>query len=176
LPAIFVDRGFPLELAATALTLYGIASITAKMAWGRVASRFSLRTMLLGLTLFGAVTVPIIVFLPADVGAMSLGYGFIVGLYVGAYVFLSQLVWSDYFGRAHVGAISSTARPLAIIIGSSGPFLLAVTRDATGSYDFGIMLHAVAALLCFACLLLVRPVRQTLKRPAPTSAQTQPLS
>jgi hypothetical protein len=106
---------------------------------------------------------PVILLLPAGIGTLSLGYGFLVGSFVGAYVPLSQLVWADFFGRAHVGAIAAVARPFVIATMSGGPFLLAFTRDVSGSYNLGILINALAVGVCFLCIYLVRPLR----RPAP---------
>ena len=157
--AIFVDRGFPLETAGLALTFYGVGSIFTKFFMGWVANRLHIRTVLLLLTAFGAVSIPTLLFLPPEAGSLALGYGLLVGLFVGAYVPFHQMVWSVYFGRGHVGAISGVARPLGIILISGSPWLLAYTRDRFGSYDFGIGLTAAAIAVCFVCMLLVLPPR-----------------
>jgi cyanate permease len=154
---IFVDRGFPFEVAAGALAWYGLASGAGKMAWGWVVDRVSVRKTMLIVTAFGAVALSSILVAP-QIGPYA--YAFLSGAYIGAYFFLSQLVWSEYFGRAHVGSISALGRPLGMLAGASGPFLLAFTRDLTGSYDLGIWLNALSAALCFVALLLVRPVRR----------------
>src|SRR5207302_2183411 len=101
---------------------------------------------------------PSILLLPLGLGGLSLGYGLLVGLFIGAYVPLSQLVWADYFGRAHVGAISAAGRPLGIIFLSAGPFLLAFLCDLSGSYSLGILVNTAAVAVCFGCLYLVRPL------------------
>ena len=64
-------------------------------------------------------------------------------------------------GRAHVGAISSLGRPLPALVSSGGPFVLAFTRDLTGSYDLGIFLNALSAIFCFVSLFFVRPIRRS---------------
>jgi sugar phosphate permease len=155
---IFVDRGYAFELAAAGLTTYGIASFISKLAWGWVSNRLAIRTVLLILTVYGAFALPSVVLVP-ELG--PLGYGFLIGVYIGAYYFLSQMVWSEYFGRAHVGAISALGRPVGLMVGASGPFILALTRDWTGSYDRGIWLNALSAALCFGCLFLVQPARRS---------------
>jgi cyanate permease len=157
LAPIFVDRGFSFETAATALVWYGLASTATKLAWGWITTRFPVRGALLILTLYGTAALPSIL-LFSDLGPLA--YSFVIGIYIGAYFFLSQLVWAAYFGRAHIGAISALGRPLGLAIGAGGPFLLAFTRDVTGSYDLGIWLNAVSAVLCFGCLFLVRPARR----------------
>jgi cyanate permease len=167
LAPIFVDRGFAFEIAAVTLVSYGIASTITKLAWGWLANRFPIRRLLLILTLYGMAALPSILVFP-ELGPLA--YSFLIGIYIGAYYFLSQMVWAEYFGRAHVGAISALGRPLGLMVGASGPFVLAVTRDLTGSYDLGIWLNALSAALCFGCLVLVRPVRRSARRsPSPAS-------
>ena len=157
--AIFVDRGFSLRAAAAALMWYGAASVGAKVVWGWIANRVQLRTVLLVLTLYGALALPSILLVRSGAGAWSLGYGFLVGFFVGAFIPLSQLVWAEYFGRAHLGAISAIGRPLSIATLAGGPFLLAFTRDLSGSYSLGIAINAVAVAVCFLCIYLVRAPR-----------------
>jgi cyanate permease len=162
LAPMFVDRGFPFELAAGALVAYGLASTTAKFVLGWITNRAPLRGVLLLLTLYGAVALSSILLFPSLIGPHA--YAFLCGVYIGAYYPLSQMVWAEYFGRAHVGAISALGRPLGLMVGASGPFLLAFTRDLTGGYELGILLNALSAALCFGCLLLVRPARRPARR------------
>lgn len=161
--AIFTDRGFPFETAALALTAYGVGSIFTKFFMGWVANHLHIRTVLLLLTAFGAMVIPSVLLFPSSMGSAALGWGLLVGLFVGAYVPFHQMVWAVYFGRQHVGSISGVARPLGIILISGGPFMLASVRELTGSYDLGILLTGAAVACCFLCMLLVRP-------PAPKAA------
>ena len=93
----------------------------AKVVWGLLANRLPLRSVLLLLTAYGALGIPTILLVPNSVGAPALAYGFIVGFYVGAFIPLHVLVWAAFFGRMHVGAISSVGRPFGARVGSSGP-------------------------------------------------------
>jgi sugar phosphate permease len=155
---MFVDRGFALEAASSALVAYGIASILAKVAWGGIANRFHLRTVMIVLCGYGAIATASFVFMPESLGSVALGYGFLVGFFVGAYVPLHGLVWAVYFGRGNVGAISGTARPLGIILISSGPLLLAGTHDLFGSYTPGLLITSAALLVCVWCMYMARPL------------------
>lgn len=170
---IFVDRGFTLELAAGALTLYGVGSITTKFVVGWIANRVHIRTLLIWLTAFGTLVTPSLLLFPPGIGSWALGYGLLVGLFVGAYVPMHQLVWSAYFGRGHVGAISGVARPLGIVLISGSPFMLAFLRDTLGSYDGGILVVTAAVAVCCGCLYLVRPPKAPVRPddPAPTPVQ-----
>jgi sugar phosphate permease len=154
---MFTDRGFALETASAALIAYGIASVGARFFWARIIDRYHLRTVLIVISLYGAFAMSSFMLLPESLGRITLLYGGLVGFFVGAYVPLHGLVWAVYFGRAHVGAISGAARPLGIILISSGPFLLAGTRDVFGSYAPGLLLTSAALLICAGCMYLAKP-------------------
>jgi cyanate permease len=155
---MFTDRGFSLQTASTALVAYGFASIGARIVWARVVDRHHLRTVLMVLAAYGAVALPVFIVIPDAIGYVGLGYGALVGFFVGAYIPLHGLVWAVYFGRAQVGAISGAARPLGMVFLAGGPFLLASTRDVFGSYDVGLLLLSASLLVCLVCLYLARPV------------------
>jgi cyanate permease len=155
--SMFVDRGHSLEVASTALIAYGVGSMLAKFAWGTVANRFHIRGVLLALVALGIVSMPSLLALPGQAGATVLGYGFLVGFFVGAYVPLHQLVWASYFGRAHVGAISGIGRPLGVFFISAGPFMMAALHDVSGNYDSGLLVTTAALVVCALCIYLARP-------------------
>ncbi len=171
---IFVDRGLEFDTAATALVAYGIASMIAKVAWGLLANRLPLRSVLLLLTAYGALGIPIILLVPNSVGTPAVAYGFIVGFYVGAYIPLHFLVWASFFGRMHVGAISSVGRPFGAILLSGGPFAMAFTFDVFETYSVGLVLFAAAVGFAFICLYFLpmprRPSVEADEAKLPTEA------
>jgi cyanate permease len=161
---MFTDRGFSLGTASAALMAYGVASVSARLVWARMIDRYHLRSVLLIVALYGAIATPAFIFIPDSIGRLGLAYGGLVGFFFGAYVPLHGLVWSVYFGRAHVGEISGVARPLGIILIASGPFLLAGTRDLFGTYSVGLLITSAALIICAVCLYSARPVQLTTKR------------
>jgi sugar phosphate permease len=173
---MFVDRGFALETASSALVAYGIASILAKVAWGWIANRFHLRTVMMVLAAYGAIAISSFVFMPESLGELALGYGFLVGFFVGAYVPLHGLVWAVYFGRGNVGAISGNARPLGIIMISSGPLFLAGTQDLFGSYTPGLLITSAALLVCVWCMYMARPLPREVVRETDQPGQSVSVS
>jgi MFS family permease len=157
---IFVERGLSFDVAAIALVFYGIASLVGKVFWGWLADRLPLRSVLLLLTAYGALALPVLLIIPSSIGAPAVAYGALVGLYVGAYIPLHFLVWAVYFGRMNVGAISGVGRPLGAVFLSGGPFVIAFTRDLFGTYSVGILLAATGVAAAFACLYFLQPPRQ----------------
>jgi MFS family permease len=162
---IYTDRGFSAEAAALAFTLYGAMSVAARFFWGHFANRFAIRTVLLGISAYGAAVSWTILALP---GAAALAYAPLVGFCIGGYVSFNQAAWAEYYGRAHLGAITGAVRPLVIISASSGPIVLASIYDRFGDYTYGFLLVTFSWLACFGALLLARPVA---KPAAPGSAR-----
>jgi cyanate permease len=169
---MFTDRGFTLEVASAALVAYGIASVGARFFWARIIDRYHLRTVLMVISLYGAFAMSSFILIPDSIGRVGLLYGGFVGFFVGAYVPLHGLVWAVYFGRAHVGSISGAARPLGIILISSGPFLLATSRDVFGSYAPGLLITSAALLICATCLYFAKPPQVREPAAHPVTAAT----
>ena len=170
---MFTDRGLEFDVAATALVAYGVGSIMAKFAWGWLANRLHLRKVMLLLTAYGVIVIPLVLLIPNSVGTPALAYGFLIGFYVGAYIPLHFLVWAVYFGRAHVGAISGIGRPLGSVLLSGGPFMMAFTRDVFGTYAAGLLISAAAVAIAFVCLYFVKPPARSQGEPARRAAIVQ---
>lgn len=154
---IYVDRGFTPQTAAWAFTLYGTFSMAARFFWGYWAARLHIRTLLLCIAGYGAATAWTMIVLPDEI---ALVYAPLAGFFVGGYVAYNQAAFAGYFGRAHLGAITGMARPLAILMSSAGPIVLAGTRDLYGDYNLGFALVSLSWVLCGAALLFARPVRR----------------
>jgi MFS family permease len=86
---------------------------------------------------------------------------FILGFGVGGLHIIARLVWADYFGRLHLGAIRAWG--LAAQVGGQalGPIAAGMAVDRAGSYQgafmaFGINLAVVSLLM----LIATRPGRE----------------
>jgi MFS family permease len=155
----YVDLGFSASTAAAAFSGYGLVSFLGRYFWGFLADRLHIRQTLLVISSYSCVTVALILVLPGD---MALLAGAIAGLGLGGWVGLNQVVWADYFGRAHLGAISGITRPFITLSSATGPLAIAAIADASGSYSVSMLVMAASWFFCAALLYLVRPA----KRPA----------
>ena len=92
------------------------------------------------------------------------------GVAAGGYITLNNLVWPNYFGRLHLGAIRGIVLPATI------------AASALGAPLFGFLLDSglpakqlwVVSGVCFAlgaiCVLFARPPRRLTPHEAPASA------
>lgn len=75
------------------------------------------------------------------------------GIGIGGMMFVSNIVWAEYFGREHVGVIRGFVTPITLLLGASGAPIAGLVFDSLGSYDpvwwgsAGLML--VSAVLIF---------------------------
>jgi len=84
---------------------------------------------------------------------------------MGTMLTIQSTIYADFFGRKHVGEISSIAMTFKVVGGAVGPLFLGLMSDASGG-DFGLALTLASAMplgLAVATHWLRRP-----PRPRPT--------
>jgi MFS family permease len=160
---VYVGMGFSPATAAAAFSGYGLVSFLGRYLWGFLADRLPIRHTLLVISVYSGIALTSILVLP---GQTALAAGAIAGLGLGGWVGLNQVVWADYFGRAHLGAISGITRPFITVSSATGPLLIAALADLSGSYAVSVLVMAASWWLCALFLLLVRPVNRPISREA----------
>ena len=74
------------------------------------------------------------------------------GVGIGGMMYVSNLVWAEYFGREAVGAIRGFATPFTLLLGASGAPVAGYVFDQSGSYD---SVWWGSAGLMFVCALVM---------------------
>ena len=70
------------------------------------------------------------------------------GFGIGAMMFVTNIVWAEYFGRDHVGEIRGFVTPITLLLGASGAPIAGVVFDQVGSYDAVWWGSAALMFLC----------------------------
>jgi MFS family permease len=157
MPLLLADRGFSREAAVLGLTGFGIASVGLKLFWGTLALRFSLRSVLIVVSLYAAACTPVVMFADVSEGWQGFVYALLMGSSIGGFVAISSSIWAEYYGRMHLGRITGLTRPFGIIASWGGVWLMAYSADLFGSYDVSLLVMMVAWVLCAAAIFIVRP-------------------
>ncbi len=78
-------------------------------------------------------------------------YGLIgsMGIATGLYITLSSVCWGSFFGRLHVGSISSSAMSYAVFASALGPVFYSLLRDWLGGYRLPLLISLIIAALLF---------------------------
>jgi MFS family permease len=161
----FKDIGFSPGVAASAVSVYGFFSIAARFIWGFAADRLTVRKAIViqaFLTSIGA-------FFMVQIGGQFSLYviAAYMGIMLGGFPTLSQLIWPEFFGRTHIGSIVGVVQFFSTVIGSSGPLIAGFIFDQTGSYTPALWLLVATWLGCSLAVYAARPRRPAEQHLAP---------
>lgn len=169
-PAL-VEQGFSESTAAIAFSAYGLTSFGGRFFWGWLSDNLHIRKTLLIICTYSGVTIPLLLLLPGNVVLLA---GAAVGLGLGGWVGLNQVIWPVYFGRGNIGAITGTVRPMITLSGATGPLYIAALAETTGSYTWSILVMALSWCLCATVLFLVQTPRRASQESEQAEAAAQP--
>ena len=164
------DVGVSASSAALAVTTYGLFAIFGRTIWGLLAERHHIRKLMVTVTLLIALTT--LWQIQVSSAWMAMTNGVLQGLTLGGYVAISQLIWSEYFGRQHLGAIRGIFTPFQTLSGAGGPFLLAAFSDLTGSYRQVFLALFFGWLVAAGCQFLAHPPKRPEEAPTSPPAPT----
>ena len=156
--ASFQDRGIADAFAGVFVFVYAGTAAVSSVPFGALADRIHIRWVLvLGTLFFGA---SIAVLIAADSVPTALLFAVLYGLGAGGWTIGYTLLFANYFGRGHVGAVRGFSQVVSSPVGAAGPLLAGYLHGVTGDYtlSFQIMLGSFAVVL--AALLLAKPPRK----------------
>jgi MFS family permease len=151
---LYADLGFSRDLAVLGFSIYGLFSMIGRFFWAYAVGRVNIRRAMIAMAVVGTLVTPSVYFLP---GLSVLAFSALNGFVIGGYVALSPMVWPEYFGRRHVGAIGGFARPFITIIQASGPLMMALSYDRAGGYGPALWLTAASWAASGVIMLIARP-------------------
>ncbi|MEX2599337.1 MAG: MFS transporter [Dehalococcoidia bacterium] len=154
----FIESGIPAGRAILAVTIFAGVSVVAMMGWSFLIERTHTRyvaiavTALFACAMFFAYT--------ADSFPLVLAFSVLYGLGLGGWTPVSRMLFANYFGRRHFGAIRGFAAPLMVVANPIGPVLAGVIRDTTGAYDLAFVMFAGIFVLSFVMFSLSVPPKK----------------
>jgi cyanate permease len=69
-------------------------------------------------------------------------------------MYLQNLIWAEFFGRVHLGAIRGFTMPISLLIGAAGAPFAGYVRDVSGSYA-PVWWGSTAVMILGAMIMLV---------------------
>jgi MFS family permease len=157
--ASFVDRGIPAGLAVIVTTITYSLSAGMSLAWGFLMERVHVRYTIMIVS--GLYIGAMLVIMVADVFALAVVYGLLFGLAQGGWTVAQRLLFPDYFGRRHVGAIRGFSELVTGVVNPLGPLLAGIVRDVTGSYTIAFATFAGVFALSLVAMALAVPPRRS---------------
>lgn len=149
------DQGMSGRAAVMVLTTMSVFSAFASMAWGFMAERVNVRTLLL----FGFGLSPVLFALLAATAGTPWAYPLAAaqGFVLGGQIPLLMVAWPVYFGRDSIGAIQGLAHPFRLVANAFGPIFAAVCFDQLGSYVLPFVVFFFLLIACLPLIGLLKP-------------------
>jgi sugar phosphate permease len=167
---IFDSRGLAPEVAAAVYVPISITSAIVRLGSGYLADRVPIRYLVTA----GMVTLTLTVVMAQIFNSVPLAllYGVLMGVNGGLSQTIGGVVWADYFGRRHLGAIAGLASTISVIGSALGPLPLGLARDLLGSYNTALLIEATLPIaLAVANFAVGRPTRH---QPQPRMSEPAP--
>ena len=153
----FEDQGVSRQMIGFAFSAEAIASVLAAIPAGWALDRYQIRYV---------ASIPLLVMVLAVIATMAASNGWQVflatclfGVGAASSSVANNIIWPDYFGSLHIGAIRGRAMQLIMFFSAAGSPFTGFIKDTTGSY-LPAWWTAIAGLLIAVVILL------TTSRPA----------
>ena len=157
------ERGLAAPAAAAALSGFGLASAAAILVSGALADRLSTRSLLVA-TSAPLLAATLTLLLSGGRAAAYVGFA-AAGASGGLFGVTSGIAWARTYGLAALGRLQGISFGAQIAAAAAGPLPLAVSLQATGSYDAGVAFLAAVAAVALAGAAVWR-------EPAPAAAHS----
>lgn len=154
--SILAERGFDPTTYYRTLVITALTALVGNFAGGALASRGSLRRLLVAAMLLLTVSLAALPHVTTQAHVMS--YAVVMGLAGGLVMVVFFSYWGRAYGRTHLGRIQGAAQILTVLASAVGPLLLAQCVEWTGSYATAFYaLAVVVAVLGLAAVVVPIP-------------------
>jgi MFS family permease len=151
-----IDRG-GIESSFAGVFVFIIMGTAAASAygWGALMDKIHVRWATIIATLFTAASMIVITF--ATSIWLAVAFAILFGLGTGGWTIAQTLLFANYFGRRHLGAIRGLSQVMSGPVGAAGPLMAGIIRDQTDSYTLSFAIFLLALMVVLLALLLARP-------------------
>ena len=150
--ARFEEVGFSLATVATWAAIASALSLPGRWIAPRLADRFGATRVQASIALIVAFSVTLMV--DGTASWQMIGHFFLFGLAFGALLPLRAMVMGSWFSGPSYGRIMGTQWTAVVLVAATGPVLVGVLRDATGSYQTSTLILTVLYVMAAAAIIL----------------------
>lgn len=143
--SVLTSQGFSKNVFYNLITLSGTVGLLTKLPIGWIGQRWRLNRLLsVGLILQAVcmVTLPLV----RSLTGISI-YGVGMGISGTITTVLFFTIWSQAFGRQHLGQIQALAQLLTVVASAAGPVIFALCLNQFGNYSAAFMSLAIVSAL-----------------------------
>jgi MFS family permease len=122
---------------------------------GWLSDRYSNRHLLSGAMVMLAMATGLVLVMPR--AELAILYAVLLGLHGSILRSTGNVVWLNYYGRAHQGAVRGVAYAVMIFAAALGPLPFALTIDHLGSYNVALVAFAIIPMFAAWLVLTAEP-------------------
>ncbi len=156
--SLMTTQGIGAGLAATVLSMVAPAALGGTLAAGYLTDKISNRYPLVAAQGLLAVAMVLAISIEAPWTAMT--YGVVLGFGQGLMMTTNVVIWPNYFGRTHLGAIRGAVTTAMVAFAALGPFPFGVLFDVGGSYTLAVLVFLAMPVACGAAAYMAVPPRK----------------
>ena len=147
-------KGFTAAQAATALSIWAILSGVSRIGFGILSDLIPIRYVV-SVIMFGSAA-GVLLLLWGTNAALLYAFAVVYGLFRGAYVMMTTLVWANYYGRRFLGSINGIVLPFNAVSTAGGPLLAGILFTMKGDYTVALEVFAACYVLAGVLALLIK--------------------
>ncbi len=155
--ALFDQHGLSASHALGLLSIQAACATLMSFPAGHATDRFPSRYLLLAAMVMLASATLLVMVLPFL--WMAIVYALLMGLHGSIMRSTATVVWINYYGRAHQGAVRGVAWAVMILGAAVGPLPLALSIDVIGSYTPALIGFLILPVLAALAVWTARPPR-----------------
>lgn len=153
--SILGEQGVSRSMALSALGVQAAAATVSTLLAGILIDHFAARFVLAISMALEVCAVCLLIELPS-VGWVYI-YSALLGLHGGIIRSAGSVVWINYFGRQHQGAIQGVSMSIMVFAAALGPVPAAIAKDVTGSYTIALWAFLAIPVCSGIAVLSAKP-------------------
>ncbi|MCR9200476.1 MAG: MFS transporter [Planctomycetaceae bacterium] len=153
--SLLAEHGVDRSTALSALGVQAIAATLSTLIAGILIDRLPARFVLAVSMALEICAIGLLILLPSS--GWIFVYSALLGLHGGIIRSAGSIIWINYFGRTHQGAIQGVAMSVMVLAAALGPIPLALAHDFTGGYLSALLLFLLFPAAAGLAVLTAHP-------------------
>lgn len=134
--SILGEQGVTRAMALSALGIQAAAATVSTLVAGILIDKIAARFVLATSMALEVCAICLLIYLPS--ARWVFVYSALLGLHGGIIRSAGSVIWINYFGRQHQGAIQGVSMSTMVFAAALGPVPAAIAKDTTGSYSLAL--------------------------------------
>ena len=157
--SVMGSRGLDVVVAASALSMIAPGALSGTFLAGFLCDKFPNRYVLVAGQLI--LICAMLLILVMDRPWQAILYGGALGLAGGTLMTTAAVIWPNYYGREHLGAIRGVVTAGMVASAALGPLPFGFLFDILNNYTLAVLIFLVLPIACAIAAFIATPPRRT---------------